>query len=145
MEVITPILILLYLIIKDVIRLPSRYETESQIDRLENRLNRISNQLKAIKDQKDEAQSKVQSKRPTKVIWPHQQDQQDQQDIHMTDALIELTEWKQKELERRARIRDREDIEHLQWIHDRIISVYGESKNVDFLIKMREIIKPKQR
>ena len=38
-----------------------------------------------------------------------------------------------------------EEIEHLQWIHDRIISVYGESKNVDFLIKMREIIKTKQR
>ena len=53
MEVITPILILLYLIIKDVIRLPSRYETESQIDRLEIKLHRISDQLKAIKDQKD--------------------------------------------------------------------------------------------
>ena len=39
----------------------------------------------------------------------------------------------------------KEEIEHLQWIHDRIISVYGESENVDFLIKMREIIKPKQR
>ena len=36
----------------------------------------------------------------------------------------------------------KEEIEHLQWIHDRIISVYGESENVDFLIKMREIIKP---
>jgi hypothetical protein len=34
----------------------------------------------------------------------------------------------------------KEEIEHLQWIHDRIISVYGESENVDFLIKMREII-----
>ena len=33
-----------------------------------------------------------------------------------------------------------EEIEHLQWIHDRIISVYGESENVNFLIKMREII-----
>ena len=30
---------------------------------------------------------------------------------------------------------------HLQWIHDRIVNVYGESENVDFLIKMREIIK----
>lgn len=29
---------------------------------------------------------------------------------------------------------------HLQWIHDRIVNVYGESENVDFLIKMREII-----
>jgi hypothetical protein len=34
----------------------------------------------------------------------------------------------------------KEEIEHLQWIHDRIISVYGESENVNFLIKMREII-----
>tara|TARA_S200002703_G_scaffold39372_1_gene34535 strand:+ start:3836 stop:3964 length:129 start_codon:yes stop_codon:yes gene_type:complete len=34
----------------------------------------------------------------------------------------------------------KEEIEHLQRIHDRIISVYGESENVDFLIKMREII-----
>ena len=29
---------------------------------------------------------------------------------------------------------------HLQWIHDRIINVYGEDKDVDFLIKLREII-----
>jgi hypothetical protein len=28
----------------------------------------------------------------------------------------------------------------LQWIHDRIVNVYGESENVDFLIKMRDII-----
>ena len=33
------------------------------------------------------------------------------------------------------------DKEHLQWIHDRIVNVYGESENVDFLIRMREIIK----
>jgi hypothetical protein len=32
------------------------------------------------------------------------------------------------------------DKKHLQWIHDRIVSVYGENENVDFLIKMREII-----
>ena len=32
------------------------------------------------------------------------------------------------------------DKEHLQWIHDRIVEVYGESKNVDFLIRMRKII-----
>ena len=34
----------------------------------------------------------------------------------------------------------KEEIEHLQWIHDRIINVYGESENVDFLIKMKEIL-----
>lgn len=34
-----------------------------------------------------------------------------------------------------------EHSEHLVWIHNRIIEVYGESKNVDFLIKFREIIK----
>lgn len=33
------------------------------------------------------------------------------------------------------------DFEHLQWIHDRIINVYNESENVDFLIRLREIIK----
>lgn len=32
------------------------------------------------------------------------------------------------------------DKSHLQWIHDRIVNVYGENENVDFLIKMREII-----
>jgi len=32
------------------------------------------------------------------------------------------------------------DSEHLQWIHDRIVNVYGESENVDFLIRLREII-----
>jgi hypothetical protein len=32
------------------------------------------------------------------------------------------------------------DKDHLQWIHDRIVNVYGENENVDFLIKMREII-----
>ncbi len=35
---------------------------------------------------------------------------------------------------------NKEELEHLQWIHDRIINVYGESENVDFLIKMREIL-----
>jgi hypothetical protein len=33
------------------------------------------------------------------------------------------------------------DFEHLQWIHDRIINVYNESENVDFLIRLRKIIK----
>jgi len=33
------------------------------------------------------------------------------------------------------------DFEHLQWIHDRIINVYNESENVDFLVRLREIIK----
>lgn len=32
------------------------------------------------------------------------------------------------------------DSEHLQWIHDRIVNVYDESENVDFLIRMRNII-----
>jgi len=33
-----------------------------------------------------------------------------------------------------------EDKEHLQWIHNRIVKVYGESENVDFLRRMRKII-----
>lgn len=32
------------------------------------------------------------------------------------------------------------DSEFLQWIHDRIINVYKESSNVDFLYRLREII-----
>ena len=32
------------------------------------------------------------------------------------------------------------DSEHLQWIHDRIVNVYGENENVDFLIRFRTII-----
>ena len=30
---------------------------------------------------------------------------------------------------------------HLQWLHDRIVNVYDENPNVDFLIRFREIIK----
>ena len=33
------------------------------------------------------------------------------------------------------------DSEYLQWLHDRIVDVYGESENVDFLIRFRKIIK----
>jgi len=32
------------------------------------------------------------------------------------------------------------DSEHLQWIHDRIVNVYGENQNIDFLIRLRQII-----
>jgi len=32
------------------------------------------------------------------------------------------------------------DSKHLQWIHDRIVNVYGESENVGFLIIFRTII-----
>lgn len=32
------------------------------------------------------------------------------------------------------------DLIHLEWIHNRLIDVYGESRNVDFVIKLREII-----
>ena len=35
--------------------------------------------------------------------------------------------------------------EHLQWIHDRCINVYHESKNVDFLKRLREIIEDVKR
>lgn len=34
-----------------------------------------------------------------------------------------------------------ENSEHLQWIHDRIVNIYGENHDVDFLIKFRNIIK----
>jgi uncharacterized protein with HEPN domain len=34
---------------------------------------------------------------------------------------------------------------HLQWMHDRMVNVYHESENVDFLIKLREIIKTLQK
>jgi hypothetical protein len=32
------------------------------------------------------------------------------------------------------------DSEHLKWIHDRIVNVYKENENIDFLIRMRDII-----
>jgi len=102
MEVITPILILLYLIIKDVIRLPSRYETESQIDRLGNRLNRISNQLKDIKDQKDKIEDLLKDT-PDKEDW--RQTNFLLEGLLAKEANFEQTikeDWSQKELERRA-------------------------------------------
>lgn len=34
----------------------------------------------------------------------------------------------------------KEDVKHLNWLHGRIINVYGESENVDFLHKFREVI-----
>ena len=37
--------------------------------------------------------------------------------------------------------KDMTDSEQLQWLHDRIVNVYGENENVDFLIRFREIIK----
>ncbi len=36
------------------------------------------------------------------------------------------------------------DAEFLQWVHDRMIYVYGESPNVDFLHRLREIIAARQ-
>jgi hypothetical protein len=32
------------------------------------------------------------------------------------------------------------DKEHLQWIHKRIVEVYRENRDIDFLIRLREII-----
>ena len=37
------------------------------------------------------------------------------------------------------------DSEHLQWIHDRIVNVYGESENAGFLIIFRTIINDVER
>lgn len=31
--------------------------------------------------------------------------------------------------------------EHLQWLHDRMVNVYGENENVDYLHRFRKIIK----
>lgn len=33
-----------------------------------------------------------------------------------------------------------EDIKHFVWLHERIVNVYKESENTDYLIKMRKII-----
>ena len=33
-----------------------------------------------------------------------------------------------------------EDIKHFIWLHERIINVYKESENTDYLIRMRKII-----
>tara|TARA_S200002703_G_scaffold345_1_gene609 strand:- start:199 stop:414 length:216 start_codon:yes stop_codon:yes gene_type:complete len=46
---ITPILILIYLIIKDLTILPRKLDSKSQIDRLEQRLIRLDDKLAAIK------------------------------------------------------------------------------------------------
>ena len=32
------------------------------------------------------------------------------------------------------------DAGHLMWIHDRLVHVYGESENVDFIIRLRSVI-----
>jgi hypothetical protein len=34
----------------------------------------------------------------------------------------------------------KEEVKHLMWLHDRIIYVYNENENTDYLIKMRKII-----
>ena len=34
----------------------------------------------------------------------------------------------------------KEEIEHLEWIYNRMITVYGESENDDFVVKLKEII-----
>lgn len=48
MEVIIPIVILIYLIIRDLIQSFKSHDTEAQIDRLETRLNRLDDRLRAI-------------------------------------------------------------------------------------------------
>jgi hypothetical protein len=48
---ITPILILIYLIIKDLTILPRKLDSRHQIDRLEQRLIRLDSKLAAIKDE----------------------------------------------------------------------------------------------
>lgn len=35
----------------------------------------------------------------------------------------------------------KEDIKHFVWLHERIVNVYNESENTDYLIRMRKIIK----
>ena len=32
-----------------------------------------------------------------------------------------------------------EDIKHFVWLHERIVNVYKESENTDYLIRMRKI------
>ena len=34
-----------------------------------------------------------------------------------------------------------EDIKHFVWLHERIVNVYKESENTDYLIRMRKITK----
>ena len=33
------------------------------------------------------------------------------------------------------------DSEHLQWIHDRLVNLYDENPNYDYMVRFREIIK----
>jgi hypothetical protein len=36
-------------------------------------------------------------------------------------------------------IADKRDAEFLQWVADRIVYVYGESPNIDYVLRLREI------
>ena len=35
---------------------------------------------------------------------------------------------------------NKSDIEHLEWIHGRLIDVYNENRNVDFVLRLNKII-----
>lgn len=35
----------------------------------------------------------------------------------------------------------KEDLEHLIWIHNRLIEVHGENENYDYMLKLRSIIR----
>ena len=39
------------------------------------------------------------------------------------------------------KLRKSKDSEFLNWLADRLVHVYGESPNVDFVLKLREIAK----
>ena len=40
---------------------------------------------------------------------------------------------------------DAKEVEHLKWIYDRLVCVYKESENTDFIIRMREILNKKDK
>lgn len=37
-------------------------------------------------------------------------------------------------------MKNQEMVEHLQWLHDRMVYQLGQNKNMDYMIKFREII-----
>lgn len=35
---------------------------------------------------------------------------------------------------------DKKDIEHLEWLHERLVNIHGENKHYDYMLKFKEII-----
>ena len=60
-------------------------------------------------------------------------------------ALVQQLQQENKALrEELARARKPLDGEFLSWVADRLVSVYGESPNVDFVLRLRRMAPPQE-